>query len=56
MKFNYLANSAVFPDLSASENLARALQYFDWLLAEHVDVVTIGNRQLLDFVRPYFPR
>jgi len=55
IKFNYLVNSTIFPDLTIKSNYQKALEYFDWIKRQGVEIITIGNKQLLDFVYHHFP-
>jgi len=50
IKFDYLINSTIFPDLTKKEDFNKAIKYFIWTTKQNVDIITIGNTKLLDFV------
>lgn len=55
IKFNYLINSSILPDLWDKIIKKRALEYLSWIQGMKVDILTVANEDLLNLIWSNFP-
>ena len=56
IKFNYLINSSIMPDLTDTKIRKQVLEYLWWVNTLNIDTLTVANEGLLDIIYSNFPK